>query len=228
MSVYTDGLFDVSSYNTNVGTLSMTGGEVRIGTGSLGLNGDVTVNASASGSQITSTDFKNDLSLTGGTRTFTVANGAATYDLDVQAGVNVGTLVKAGSGTMRLAGTTHNNLSVTLNSGVLALATDGALGTSGGTFTLANGRVIADGGDRVIPNPVNVTGSSAEFGSSVDGTPRALTFSGTISLSTGSTLTVSSNAATSLSGAVSGAGGLTKSGSGTLTLGRPTSLRAPC
>ena len=217
LNVYADGLFDVNSYSTNVGTLAMTGGEVRIGAGSLGLNALMATNASAGGSRITSTDFKNDLSLTGGTRTFTVADGSATYDLDVQAGINVGTLVKAGAGTLRLAGTTNNNLSVTLGAGTLALATDGALGTSGGTFTLAGGKVVADGGERTLSNPVNVTGSS-EFGSSVAGTPHALTFTGAIALGTGSVLTVSNNAATTLNGAVSGGGNLTMSGAGTLTL----------
>lgn len=218
VTVFQDGQLDLNGRDTNIGTLTLTGGLVSGGDSILSLYGDVTVNSSAVGSRITSTDFLNDLNLRNTARTFTVARGTATYDLDVQAGVYIGTLVKAGPGTLRLAGNRNNSLSVTLNAGTVAVATDAALGSDGGTFTVAGGTVVADGADRTVSNAVNVT-ANATVGSSVDGTPRALTFTGAASLAAGATLTVSSNAGTTFSGVVSGAGGIVKTGTGTLTLG---------
>ena len=200
VTIYADGLFDLANGSgkgttsniTTINNLTMTGGEVRLGIGSISFS-SITTNASATSALISSTDFSDDIYLDGGTVTATVARGTATYDLDVQAGIAGGTLVKAGAGVMRLAGTGNDSLSVTLNAGTLALAADTALGVDGNgnpsTFTLAGGTVTADGGNRTIANPVALTGS-ATIGASLDGTPRAISFTGATTLTGSQTLTV--------------------------------------
>ena len=220
LSVFSDGLFDLNSFNTALGSITMTGGEVRLGSAILFPIPDVITNASATSARITAADSLNHLNLNSDTHTFTVARGTATYDLDVQPSLYNGALVKAGAGTLRLAGVTSSGLSVTLNAGTLAVANNNALGSDGGTFTLAGGTVVADGVTRTISNPVSVTGNAA-VGSSVDGTPRALAFTGAASLGANTLLTISNNATTTFSGIVSGAGSLLKTGTGTLALTNP-------
>jgi fibronectin-binding autotransporter adhesin len=219
VTIYADGLLNLNSQVAAVKSLTMTGGELNCGGSSGGpdLQGDVTINASSVGSRITQTANSSFIFLHNASRTFTVSNGTALYDLDVMAGVRSGTLIKQGAGTMRLGGVNTNFLAVTANEGLIALAHDLALGNSNATFTLAGGTVVADGGDRTITNPVSVTASSA-IGSSVDGTPRNFTFNAAASLATGAVLTVSNNATTTLSGSVSGAGSILKTGAGTLAL----------
>ena len=235
LSIFEDGLFDISAFGTAVRTLTMKGGEARLGDRLLTLNGDVTINASAAGSKMTSTDFNNDLSLGNATRTFTVADGAALYDLDVQAGATRGTLVKAGPGVARLAGVLNSSFAVTLNAGTLAIAINTALGD--GAFTMAGGTLVADGADRTLSNAVALTASST-IGASLDGTPRSLTFTNTISVGANATLTLSNpfpmvlqsialddNTLTlaganpvTINGVISGGGLLNKTGAGALTL----------
>lgn len=250
VTVFSDGVLDFNLRQTTMGNVEMTGGELRLTNATVSLVGDVT--ASAAGSQsalISSTDFTNDLDLKSGQRTFTVSRGTATYDLDVQAGVTQGNLVKAGPGVIRLAGVTNSGAAVTVQSGTLAVATDTALGTPTslstvlGTFTLAGGTVVADGGNRTIANPISI-GGSATFGASLDGTPRSLVFTGAAALTTPATLTASNPAGTTLAqldlgtnaltiagsqslvigGAISGTAGITKNGPGLLSLAASNSF----
>ena len=252
LTLYSDGLFDASNpasdEQVNLGDVTMTGGELRAG-GNYVAFGNVTTNANATGALITATG-SNVLQPTQPS-TFSVARGTATYDLDVQANLNNSTLTKIGAGVLRLAGTSNLDFAVNLNAGTLAVAADGALGvtydnetegTPPSTFTLAGGTVVADGGDRTLPNPVTLNGN-ATIGASLDGTPRAITFTGDMTLNGSQTLTVNNTAATTFSGAVNlngantltiggtgntllsgvvgdggGNGGLTKTGAGTLTL----------
>ncbi len=161
VTVSSDGTLDVNSTSTSIRALSMSGGVVSIGTGTLILNGNVSAFAGpAAAAQITSTDFVNDLNLGGATRTFQVgASGTASYDLDIQAGISSGTLLKTGNGILRLAGTTNAGFAVILNQGTLAIGSDTALGA--GTFTVAGGTFQADGATRTLANAVSFTGSTA-------------------------------------------------------------------
>ena len=112
----------------------------------LALNGDVTI-AGTSGSTATigtnsGTAPTGRIDLTGGTRTITVANGAAAVDLQVSVPILNGGLVKAGPGTMRLTAASTFSGSTTIQQGTLQLGHAAALAASkstplaGGTLSL--------------------------------------------------------------------------------------------
>jgi fibronectin-binding autotransporter adhesin len=201
-----DGILDVHSVFTNIRTLIMFGGTVGIGTGQLTLNGDVTVFASSngSGSIITAADSNNDLILGSPTRTFTVADGSAQYDLDLSGcGITGGTLVKAGPGTMRLNAGNNSALAVTLNAGTLAVGSTNSLGA--GTLTLAGGSLQADGAALQFANPVSLTGTCTISGSAAG--PQPLQFAGLITVSGSQQLIVSSPAGATFAGGINATGG---------------------
>jgi outer membrane autotransporter protein len=100
-------------------------------------------------------------------------------------------LTKIGAGTLTLSGNNAYGATV-LNAGTLAVGSDTALGTGAfSTLNMANGTTLQAAGNVSLANAIVLTGSDT-----VD--------------TNGKTLT--------LSGAVSGGGGLTKIGGGTLTL----------
>src|SRR5262249_39510674 len=83
---------------TVLGNMTMTGGTVTTtSTGTLSIGGDLTTNSSVITASISS-----KLNLGGGARTFTIADGAASNDLDITGVVSNGAIVKNGPGTLRL------------------------------------------------------------------------------------------------------------------------------
>jgi autotransporter-associated beta strand protein len=126
-----------------------------------------------------------------GMATFTVAQGTTPsgIDLDIPAVVADGSIVKNGAGALRLSGNNTFAGGLILNAGKLLVAGNSALGT--GTLTMAGGTLQADGGPVSLANALTVAAGT----SFIDG-PQNLT----------------------LTGPISGSGGLTKLGAGTLTL----------
>jgi autotransporter-associated beta strand protein len=140
-------------------TLSMTGGRVLTSTaGEIRLNGDVTVNASATGSMVAGGFLK----LGNATRTFAVADGPAAVDLELNSeigqtgGAGLVGLVKSGAGTLRIEGSTFNTYSgpTTVSGGTLeldkfvsggiAVAVPADLTINGGVVRELLGNQIAD------------------------------------------------------------------------------------
>jgi autotransporter-associated beta strand protein len=139
----TDGIaaLTVSGSRVTVGTgavsfsaLTMTGGSITAtGTGEVQVRGNATINASAGGSTITG----GRVQLGGATRTFTVADGAAAIDLDINSEIRQDTsatagLTKAGAGTLRLEGPTSNAYTgpTTVSAGTLELDKIGVTGVA--------------------------------------------------------------------------------------------------
>ncbi|NBW97366.1 MAG: hypothetical protein EBR28_11720, partial [Planctomycetia bacterium] len=156
------------------------------------------------------------VSLSGtGTHTFSADSGRtitvqSTATLADKAGQN-GTLEKSGSGTLKFAGANTFSGATTLSAGTLNLADQNAIQNS--TLTMNGGSVVFD--SSVSGSAFTVGGLSApSAGVGYDialqnnaGTPGAIT------------LTVGgNNSSTTYAGVLSAAGGLTKSGSGVLTL----------
>jgi autotransporter-associated beta strand protein/T5SS/PEP-CTERM-associated repeat protein len=110
-------------------------------------------------------------------------------DLDVPAVIfGSGGITKLGLGGVRLSGSNTFTGGVTLSQGTILIGNDSALGT--GMLTANGGALQSDGATHSISNAVNLTGS----------------------------LIVSGIQNLTLAGVVSGLGGITKNGSGALTL----------
>ena len=111
-----------------------------------------------------------------------------------------GALVKAGAGTLILAGANRYGGGTNIAAGVLQIAEDGNLGDADATLTLTDGALA----------------TTASFTSNRSVT---LAGNGTVTPASGVTLT--------LGGALSGAGALTKAGAGTLILTGTSDYRGP-
>ncbi len=124
---------------------------------------------------------------------------------------NNGRLVQDGPGTTLLSGANTFSGGLTVNSGTAQFGNNSAAGT--GTLTLNGGTIEAFGAARSLNEAVTVGGNFAVGGS------EDLTLSGAMALG-GSvrTVTVNNSGETTFSGVVSGTGGITKAGAGTLVL----------
>ena len=142
-------------------------------------------------------------------------SGTLTFGRPINESVAGRSLTKAGSGVLLLSQNNTYTGTTTLNVGSLRVGGDTSCGT--GPLVLNGGTTFASDSGAARAPVNNVTlGGNITLGQSAGGTG-ALNFSGTFDLGgTTRTLTIN-NPGTTLSGVVSN-GGLTKGGSGTLTL----------
>lgn len=165
----------------------------------------------------------------GGTRTV-LFDTAGTVDLDPNRSISNGSggtvvsLVKSGSGTLRLRAGGNYSGGVTLNSGTLEFGyAQNALGT--GTFTI-NGGVITNGYGQLRTNANNnaqVWNANFTFGVATSSGSDLNLGTGAVTMTGNRTVTVASNNAArtlTVGGIISGDGfSLTKAGTATLALG---------
>ncbi|MHB0875814.1 MAG: DUF4347 domain-containing protein [Anaerolineae bacterium] len=121
VTIEEDGLFDTNGYNQTVAGITITGGAVTTGTGTLTLAGNVMVTASAEPATI-----DGNLDLGSATRTFTVSAGAAEPDLVVNATITGGAgsgLATAGAGEFGLGGSVEVD-TVSVQNGAFGLPGD--------------------------------------------------------------------------------------------------------
>ncbi|TDM09082.1 MAG: hypothetical protein C4K60_07015 [Ideonella sp. MAG2] len=122
-----------------------------------------------------------------------------------------GSLSKQGTGTLTLAGANTYTGTTTLSAGTLALGHTSALGGTGSGTTVSAGATLDLGGLSIGTEALTVSGTLSNLSGSA-------THAGTLALSGGATVHVGSGASLTQSGVVSGSGGLTKSGAGSLVL----------
>jgi autotransporter-associated beta strand protein len=222
----------VLSNNTNnyAGGTTLTSGTLEagsngaLGAGALNLNGgtfqanpavmltnNLVVNGSAT------IGGSNDINFAAGTATLmtgtlTVTNSATTTFNRAISGPGA-LVVTAGNGTVTLGGPGNSYTGgTTVNSGVLIVGNNTALGAATAAVTLNGGSLHSN---TAVTLGNNFTAGGA---ATIDGS-NPVTINGTVTLSPNTTLTVNNTAATiTLAGNVSGAGALTKSGGGTLAL----------
>jgi fibronectin-binding autotransporter adhesin len=189
------------------GTMAVNGTDV-LGTGGLSINGG-TIAATGAARSLTNSitvggnfalggsgqalTLSGPINLGGGSRTVTV-NGA---DLTTWSGtVSDGALVKAGSGTLVLQGTSTFGGGVMLESGTLGVRNStGALGT--GTLTINGGTLASVIVPRTVANNISVGGNFA-----LGGLANAITLSGAVDLN-GQTRTITLNNSATITGVIS-------------------------
>ena len=203
-----------SSSGNEVWTNNYSGLTVASGAIFQGVEGSVKVDALNGAGTVTSGWL--------GTGSITVGinNGSGTFsgvigDFDLASG-HTGSIIKVGTGTQSLSGANTFTRGVTLNAGQLNINSTSALGS--GTFTIANGTSIdntSGGSISLSTNNVQIWNGDFTF---IGTNPLNL---GTGTVTMGTTLrTVTTTASTlTVGGTISGSGGLTKAGAGTITLG---------
>ena len=142
------------------------------------------------------------------TLTLSPASGSATFSGAIQDGAGGGTihLAMSGNGTQVLAGGNAYSGGTTISGGTLCL-TGSANAFSGGTTISGGGLQIGDGAANAGSLPGNVVVSSTAAGALTFNTPAAMSIT--------------------YSGNISGAGGLTKAGAGTLKVSNAQTYNGP-
>jgi autotransporter-associated beta strand protein len=237
------GALTLSRANTYTGATLVNAGTVTVANGS-GLGtaaAGTTVNAGATLAMNGLTVASEPLTLNGGTLSRAAGNPtwngtvnlAATSTVTGAAGTltiggavsGAGGLTKTGAGTVTLSGSNTYSGITTANAGTLRLGDANALGSAAGGTTVNAGGTLAMNGLTVASEPLTLNGGTL---SRAAGNP---TWNGTVNLAATSTVTGAAGTLT-LGNAVSGAGGITKTGAGTLVLsgnntyGGPTAINA--
>jgi fibronectin-binding autotransporter adhesin len=231
---------DLATRDATVSALTLTGSSItNAGTLTLGASANLTTLASPT----TSTIGGATLALGNTSHSFSIADGSAASDLTISAGLtgtSAGTLTKSGNGTLTLSGNNSlyaGNITMGTNSGLLIVDHANALGSgvtkfNGGTLT-GNGTTLS-----LLGNTYQLQGSGGTIGGNSDLTLNGnwtdtgatnlnlsitntgnTTLAGNFTISAAKTISTIVGTNLTMTGILSGAGsGLTKSGTGTLTL----------
>ncbi|MFM6172512.1 MAG: beta strand repeat-containing protein, partial [Sphaerospermopsis kisseleviana] len=184
------------TFETSADNVIADGAVVTVNSGALTVGGSDTV-ASLSGSG-------GNVDIASG-KTLTVnETGSASYAGGI---TNAGGLTKIGAGTTTLSGANTYTGTTTIGGGTLALSGGNAIANTG-VVTLSN-----LSGATLAVNASETIGSLRGGGAT----------GGNVSVASSQVLTVAETGSQSYDGAISGAGGFTKSGAGTVTLSRNSS-----
>jgi autotransporter-associated beta strand protein len=211
ITVNSSGLLDLNDHNDDIGPLTLNVGRVHTGTGTLSLFGNVTATSDAS-----SIAFISGRLLISATRTVIVNEGGFLQpDLRISADIaGAGGLTKTGEGYLALGGSNTYGGTTTITSGTLAAEDSFALGSTNGptivqtdaTLALVSFGLHVGLEQLTINTGTNRIGLHSYSGSN--------SWAGNIILSTNILVRVIGDL--SLSGAISGPGGITKLGAGSL------------
>ncbi|NDF68950.1 MAG: hypothetical protein EB143_05490, partial [Actinobacteria bacterium] len=176
--------------------------------------GNITI--SGSGSLGTSASYSGAIAITSATSTFTYASSTSQTLSGAISGA--GALVKSGTSGLTLDGTSTFTGTTTVSGGTLTVSSAGALGASGASqgTTVDSGAALYVQAAVTVPEPLTISGTGRALSGAIF-FGSAGTLSGAVTMAADSTIQVGYTAGT-ISGAISGAFGLTKTGQGSLTL----------
>lgn len=193
------GSLELSGFDDTIGSLSIDSGQVTTANGLLTMNGNI--NAIGAGGTIWGR-----LSLGGAIRTVQIGNSQS---ISIRADISNGGLIKSGAGQLSLYGTNTFTGSVSVSGGTLELHNNSALGSIAGATTVSPGCIL-----RLFD--VDIGAESLTLNGTLD-TVYTNSWAGPINVASESTIALNSiSYELTLSGAVTGAGSLTKNGVGTL------------
>jgi autotransporter-associated beta strand protein len=217
VTVNSPGVLDLNGHAETVGPLTLADGTVLTGTGgTLLLNRDV----AASGPSATIQGPGGFVKLNGATRTFSIAS-AGTLTISAVIERNGGLTLQGadGTATLVLSGANTYTGTTTLNAGVLDMKNASALGAPVAGTIVKSGAVLEIdglGSGNPVNEPLTLNGSGVGGGGALVSVGGPNTWAGTIDLASDSVVGVPSDL--TLSGSISGPGGLTEVGGADLTL----------
>jgi len=229
------GILNLNGYSQTINSLTMTGGTIQTGAGTLTLGNNLTTNASAVSAAITG-----NLNIGNFGRIFTVADGGAATDLAISANVSgSGGIIKNGTGLLALGGSNTVTGGLTISAGTVRadsstfLPASAAIGVSAGALLDLNGNAYTVDVLTLTGGGVQTGAGTLTVGSRVDTVASATqaNISGKLALGSGRTFTVADGAAAvdlGISAVISSTGGgLTKAGAGTLVLSGANTYTGP-
>ncbi len=217
ITINRSGVLALQFVDDTVGPITLNGGAIDTGSGTLTLNGDILANATNAIATISGR-----LSLGGVTRTIATLGHANTPDLLVNASIADGPVSagfnKVGEGELQLTASNTFSGTVLVTDGALRIGHSNALGSaiSGTTVTGGDGaQIITESNLVVSAEPLSFSTTNASVPAWISGD--AVQWHGAISLLADTLIQVPNQGTTLfVYGPVSGPGGLTKLGRGTL------------
>jgi autotransporter-associated beta strand protein len=210
------GQLDLNGQAQTVAALTLAGGSVTTGTGTLTLGSDVTVLAGTAPATIAG-----QLDLGNRTRKLTLAGSAAQPGLVISAtisGAPGAGLIKAGPGTLVLAAANTVSGPISVSAGVLDVQNSLALGTSANGVIVVAGAALRLEGNISLGQPLTLSGTGVGDTGVLESASGVNAVTTLVTLATAdATIGVDADSLT-LSGGLAGSGGLTKIGSGSLVL----------
>jgi len=213
LNINSDSALGTGTFTISGGTVDCTNGARSI-TNVMSIGGDFAFTGTANLTQGTGA-----VTLTGANRTLTVNASTLALGGVIGDGGNNYRLIKDGAGTLTLSSANTFTNGVTLSNGQLNINNAQALGTTAGTFRIANGTVVdntSGGAITTLNYPIVLRNFTFVGSNELNLGTGAVTI-------TGNSRTVTVTASTlTLGGAVNDGGNnysLTKDGAGTLTLG---------
>lgn len=209
------GLLDLNGFVDSVGALTILGGDIVTGVGTLTMSDNLTATSRGVGN---AASIAGNLALGASLRTFEVTNtpGPGAADMVITAAVSgAGGIVKTGDGLLLLSASNSFSGAVSVNDGDLDLQHDFAAGTTAGGVTVNGDATLRLYGNIDVGAEALTLNSSATSGA-LNSRITSNSWAGPVTLSANTTVTVSAGDSLNLLGAISGPGGLTKIGTGTL------------